>query len=1763
MNEGDLTLGGAGMAVDGEIFVSTTGTIDAAAPVRASGPVNLTAFGLDIWADVEGDPVILNEVPDPHFFVGGTLHTYLTIQAAIDAVAGGLTPDNDVIYVEGGTFNEEVNLIGLDTDLTLVGGDGGGTSTLAEAITIANNGVAASRTITLRNFTITNSLIAIGGAVGLDLVLDQVNLLAASVNIIGAAADDSVVINLSGSAGAAIVFDGGLGTDSLTVNDASGADLSLNITSGTAIAASGAWTTGYSNVENVQFSGGTGDDTITLNGYAAAGSLTLDGGAGHDSVTVAGNVALSGGGALNVSAETITVPSGMVISSDAGNIELVAVAQDESTVTDTGDLENKAAQVIVEGKIETGGNVNLHAEVVRDIDIVGLLVLEVTSISDARVAVRNVAELIADTLQISATTQGSVVSEALGWEVTNIFTENAAAFIEGGSVVNVGGLSLTATSATEYTATGRNASNRITGDPHAYIDGSAINAGAGGVSVIARDTATLSAISPELEIDLGIDLPVSISWSAARNYFNRNTEAYISNSQVIVSDGGDVEVKAERDLQVSTIARASSLVTSAPLPDGYSISIGGTYASNTLLGDVSAFIINSSVQTSGAGGVLVDARDTSAVDSRAEISQKAELGSYSINDIAATLGVSLAFNALGWDPGNFLFAAIDALIGTQIGTEQPLNTLAYIQDSTVTVSGSGNLSVTALSSVQLNATVSNVAETTASGLYGASGMSVGAIIASNMVSSTTKAFVKDSNPADGVATSLNVGGDVRVSAQDDSGIHSNVKIVSSAVTTNDGGTAVLDAAIGNLMPADFTTGDGTQEIDFGEKVRLSDDYAGGGDPNGIYTYMGTTTTLDLGSVNYANLDYWKEAVDTQLIPEGVNFSESDSIAVGGLVSRNDVRSQVESAVIDSTVVAASLGVTALSDAVIRSQVDSVVESSGGSSFGEGTSLAANGVIATNLVLSKANAFIRGSSITTTGDLLVEAQNTSLIEANVESLTTSGDTAVGATMAFNTIGFAAQNILFQIIDTLIGTDIGGEQPAEVKAFIENSIINAGGNLTVDAQGKAQLFASVVNDATSAASAIVNASGMAVGALLVSNMVSSMAQAYIYNPNERKAVVAGGTVTVRSADTAFIDATTLMIAVSTTTNDAGASLLGAVVDDFSNYAFTSNSGLQTLQPEDAVRVSSGYLRGGVGGGVYRYIGGVAALDLGKQNYADTSRWERITASDLSVIIANMGNVTDSDSIAVGGMVVRNDVRGNVDAYLQNVSVSAAGISVTALEDATLQALIEGVVTSSGGSMYGSGTSLAVNASIATNSVLGRAQAYVANSTLTTTSGDVVVDAQNTSGMNAKVVSVTETGDTAVGVVLAFNTVGFEAQNMLFKAIEALLGLDMGEEDPPATLAYLQNTDVNSAGGVRVNATNAAFLNATVSNAARSVASALYGASGMSVGAVLALNLVKSSADAHISGSNTLTAVGDLLVSADDTAQIDSNVKIVASSITTNDGGAAMAKKLIAQDIDVEYLSTDGLQEVEFGDKVRLSDGHAAGGSPGSVYIYMGTTATIDLNAENYSKLGYWKEDPKTKLIPQGNNISASDSNAIGFVLAVNTLDSESIAYIENATVNAGTVTVSALEAASLNVETDAFLESSGGSVMGEGSSLAVGGAIALNKLISDATAYITDASITTTAGDVLVEARNGSVVDALTKAAITTGADAVGVVVAFNIMGFEAPTLLNQSIDAWMGDKFEEVFNLHPARARAFIEDTSVTSVGAINVRASNEATLNAA
>ncbi|ETR68438.1 MAG: hypothetical protein OMM_10526, partial [Candidatus Magnetoglobus multicellularis str. Araruama] len=802
-------------------------------------------------------------------------------------------------------------------------------------------------------------------------------------------------------------------------------------------------------------------------------SLHIQGLSGTDTITLE-SLDL-GDTALIIDAENIILPTGKEITTSA-NIQFNALNKDDTTIETADDIIDRTANISIAGNIHTEQNLSLIANTTRDINIsiTDASNLSLSAISDAIIDIQS-ANITASDIQISAATDGSILAKNSLGAAKNEFTNNAQVIIENNTIAaNL--LDIKALRDTDYDVSGRDAYNHIIGDTQSWINQSTITT-TSDISILAKDESSFKANSSEMIFDLSLfTSPVIIETASARNYLSGNVTSGLTDTNITLTGEHALSVVAEKALQVSATAATNHLTSSSILPSDYSISLDGTYSSNVLLGHVKAFVETSDI-SAGTSNITIQAKEVSAIDSRTTIAATSDINPLTLNGYSATIGTSIAFNALGWDPGNAALAAIDTLLNTTFASQDPMDVQAYILDSKVSAA---NIDMDSSLETKLNATVSNTSKTTSSALFGASGMSSSGILSSNMLSTNVKTYIDNTSDAQ----TIQVAGTIDLSADDNAQIYANSKIVSSAIITNDGGVSILNDTIAEVISADFETTDGTQSIDFGNRIRLSDDYENGGNKGSVYIYMGTVATLNLNEQDYSNKDLWKEVKATQILPEGNNLTDSNSVALGGMVVRNDIRNKVATYINNTQLAAGTVNLAAREVARIHAIADSTAESSGGSAFGSGQSLAVNGVIATNLILSQANAYITNSNITTTGDLKIDAQNTSTIDAINTSVTTTGDTGVGVSLAFNIIGWESQNVLFNTIDALIGTSIGNAQPDEVKAYILDTELDITGNLSLSAISQAQLTASVSNASTSAASALMNASGIAVSGILAS-------------------------------------------------------------------------------------------------------------------------------------------------------------------------------------------------------------------------------------------------------------------------------------------------------------------------------------------------------------------------------------------------------------------------------------------------------------------------------------------------------------------------------------------------------------------------------------------------------------------------------------------------------------------------------------------------------
>ena len=153
------------------------------------------------------------------------------------------------------------------------------------------------------------------------------------------------------------------------------------------------------------------------------------------------------------------------------------------------------------------------------------------------------------------------------------------------------------------------------------------------------------------------------------------------------------------------------------------------------------------------------------------------------------------------------------------------------------------------------------------------------------------------------------------------------------------------------------------------------------------------------------------------------------------------------------------------------------------------------------------------------------------------------------------------------------------------------------------------------------------------------------------------------------------------------------------------------------------------------------------------------------------------------------------------------------------------------------------------IATNLVLSSADALITNgSVITGNEGDFVLESSNSARIVA-VVTSSVSGDTAIGIVLAFNTIGWNAQNFLFNTVDALFGTSIGSENTSRVLAAADGTSIETAGGISVLAESTADIRAHIENAATAIGVGLGGSDSITVAPVIAMNKVSTDVRATV--------------------------------------------------------------------------------------------------------------------------------------------------------------------------------------------------------------------------------------------------------------------------------------------------------------------------
>ena len=539
---------------------------------------------------------------------------YLFITAATTgetyslSASGSLVTSGQGIAIAG---QVSLNSIGITTDAEVMD---------HSVITAGPNNIYLSGTDNNYIFAISGSL-AYGGRAGIGAAI--------ATNTVNDTADASIDESTVPSAYAV----------SLTGQNVSGGIFSITVGGAGAqtFALGGAVST--NNVNNTNDAEITGGSNVT-----AANSVTLSSGDNPTIEAIAGGIAGSGQAAIGAAIATNTIGDKTESHIDGSTVTSGTVTLG---ATSTASIESLTIGGAGSGTFSLGGAIGL--DTIDD-------TTESYITGGATVTASQGLSLTAtDTPSITAgagALDGSGTAAISAGIATNDIGDVVKAYIDGGSMIQTGSLTETATETATLEAASLGAAgggsvaiaggigiNDITDNVDAHIAGGTTAVSTGDISLTAQDTSSNSSLTGQASVAGATGIGAAVSY----NEIGNTITAYISSSNV-TSTGGSVYINA-----VST----PTIDTSCAGLSGGLAGIAGSVAVNVLQSGVTAYIVGSIVNA--FANILVSAQST---------------------DILQVIAGTLAAGAAG-------------IGGTVVINTIADTTFAYVDGSTVTAAGQG------------------------------------------------------------------------------------------------------------------------------------------------------------------------------------------------------------------------------------------------------------------------------------------------------------------------------------------------------------------------------------------------------------------------------------------------------------------------------------------------------------------------------------------------------------------------------------------------------------------------------------------------------------------------------------------------------------------------------------------------------------------------------------------------------------------------------------------------------------------------------------------------------------------------------------------------------------------------------------------------------------------------------------------------------------------------------------------------------------------
>ena len=212
------------------------------------------------------------------------------------------------------------------------------------------------------------------------------------------------------------------------------------------------------------------------------------------------------------------------------------------------------------------------------------------------------------------------------------------------------------------------------------------------------------------------------------------------------------------------------------------------------------------------------------------------------------------------------------------------------------------------------------------------------------------------------------------------------------------------------------------------------------------------------------------------VAASVSGDGSLAASIGLTLAENSIYNQVTASIANAaggvSSTSGDITVKAIEEASI-SAIAAAASAGVGVSAGAGAALSGAGAAATNVILTKTNAFIDSSTVSSAGAVTVMAEDTSSITATIAAVSVSAAVGGGAGVGVSIGVSVASNVIGWTPDSSWYPGDAGDMthtPAQVQAYITGSSVSATGALGLTAQASESVTAQVV-----AGSAAVAAGG----------------------------------------------------------------------------------------------------------------------------------------------------------------------------------------------------------------------------------------------------------------------------------------------------------------------------------------------------------------------------------------------------------------------------------------------------------------------------------------------------------------------------------------------------------------------------------------------------------------------------------------------------------------------------------------------------------------